>query len=59
MSLLAVSLGDKFCVSRKGLTGGGGWVNPKGANSMAMSGLSSRRPWLAPWGPFCPFWHRN
>ena len=61
MSLLAVSPGDKFCVSRKGLTGGGGWVHPNGANSMAVSGLKlgSRRPWLAPGGPFCPFWHRN
>jgi len=28
-------------VSRKGPTGGGGWVHPSGANSMAMSGLGS------------------
>jgi len=28
-----------ICVSRKGGTGGGGWVHPKGANSMAASGL--------------------
>jgi len=39
MSLPAMSLGLRFCVSRKGRTGGGGWVHPKGANSMAMSGL--------------------
>ena len=39
MSLLAMSLGLRFCVSRKGGTGGGGWVHPKGANSMATSGL--------------------
>ena len=26
-------------MSRKGGTGGGGWVHPKGANSMAASGL--------------------
>ena len=39
MSLLAMSLGLRFCVSRKGGTGGGGWVHPKGANSMAASGL--------------------
>jgi len=32
-------LGLRFCVSRKGGTGGGGWVHPKGANSMAVSGL--------------------
>jgi len=29
-------------VSRKGRTGGGGWVHPKGANSMATSGLVLR-----------------
>ena len=36
MSLPAMS-------SRKGGTGGGGWVHPKGANSMAASGLVLRR----------------
>ena len=29
-------------MSRKGGTGGGGWVHPKGANSMAVSGLILR-----------------
>jgi len=29
-------------VSRKGRTGGGGWVHPKRANSMAVSGLVFR-----------------
>ena len=38
----AMSLGLRFCVSRKGGTGGGGWVHPKGANSMAASGLVFR-----------------
>ena len=42
MSLPAMSLGLRFCMSRKGGTGGGGWVHPKGANSMAVSGLVSR-----------------
>ena len=42
MSLPAMSLGFGFCVSRKGGTGGGGWVRPKGANSMAASGLIFR-----------------
>jgi len=41
-SLLAMPLGLRFCVSRKGGTGGGGWVHPEGANSMAMSGLVFR-----------------
>jgi len=43
MSLPAMSLGLRFCVSRKGWTGGGGWVHPKGANSMVVSGLIFRR----------------
>jgi len=30
---------DRFCDSRKGGTGGGGWVHPKGADSMAVSAL--------------------
>jgi len=42
MSLLAMSYGDRFCLSKKGGIGGGGWVLPKGANSMAMSGLGCR-----------------
>ena len=42
MSLPAMSLGLRFCVSRKGRTGGGGWVHQKGANSMATSGLVFR-----------------
>ena len=43
MSLPAMSLGLRFCVSRKDRTGGGGWVHPKGANSMVMSGLTCRK----------------
>ena len=39
MSLPGMSLGLRFCMSRKGGTRGGGWVHPKGANSMAASGL--------------------
>ena len=42
MSLLAMALGVRFCVNRKGGTRGGGWVQQKGANSMAMFGLISR-----------------
>ena len=43
MSHPAMSLGDRFCDSRKGGTGGGGWVHSKGANSMAVSGLSGKK----------------
>ena len=39
MSLPAVSLGNRFCVSTKGGTGGGGWVHLKGKNSMTVSGF--------------------
>ena len=42
MSLPAMSFRDRFCFSRKGGTGEGGGVYPKGANSMAVSGLVSR-----------------
>ena len=38
-SLLAMAFGNRFCVSRKGRTGGGGWVHLQGEKSMAMSGL--------------------
>ena len=45
MSHSAMSLGLRSCVSRKGGTGlgGGGWMHPKGANSMAVSGLHGRK----------------
>jgi len=42
MSLPAMSLGVRFCLSRKGETGGGGWVHPNGANSMTVSELVFR-----------------
>ena len=37
MSYPAMSLRDRFCMSGRGGTGGGGWVHPKGANYMAIS----------------------
>jgi len=43
MSLPAMSLGLRFCASRKGGTGGGGWVHPKCANSMAASVFGCRK----------------
>ena len=44
MSLPAKSLGLRFCASRKGGTGGGGWVSTLGPSNMAASGLSCRKP---------------
>ena len=38
MSLLAMTFGDRFCFSRKGRIGVGGWVHPKGEDSMALGG---------------------
>jgi len=34
-----MTFGDRFCFSRKGRIGEGGWAHPKGADSMAISGL--------------------
>ena len=42
MSPPVMFFGDRFCISRKGKIGGGGWMHPKGANSMAASGLVFR-----------------
>jgi len=42
MSLPAISLEERFYMSRKGGTGGDGCVYLKGANSMAISVLSAR-----------------
>jgi len=39
MSLPAMTFRDRFCFIRKGGIGGGWWVHPKGADSMAISGL--------------------
>ena len=33
----------RFCMSTKDGTGGGGWVHPKGVNSMAVSGVACRK----------------
>jgi len=59
MSLPAMSFRDGFCFSRKGGTGGGGWVHPKGANSMATSGLVSRSDLVGTWKAISVlFWHK-
>jgi len=49
ISLPAMSFGDRFCFSRKGGIGEGGWVYPKGANSMAASGFVSRNNLVGSW----------
>ena len=44
MLYLVKSLGDRFCMIRKGGMVGGGWVHPKGENSMVVSGLGHKEP---------------
>ena len=46
---MSMSLGDGFYISRNSGTRGGGWVWPKSANSMTVSGLGFRK---ALGGPF-------
>ena len=46
---IAMSLGNWFCMSRKGGTGGGGLVHPESENSMAMYWLAASK------GPFLLF----
>jgi len=48
MSLPAMTFGDRFCFSRKRGIGGGGWVDPKCADSMAVSGLWFRNATVYP-----------
>ena len=55
MSYLATSLGDWLCMNRQCSKGGGGWANPEGANSMAVSVVKS--PWLELIGLFSCFKH--
>ena len=55
MSLPAMALGDRFYVSRKGGTGGGAWVLPKGEHSMAVSGFAYRKTLVR--GHFSPPLH--
>ena len=43
MSFPAMSLGLRFCASRKGGTGGGGRVSTLGPGNMAASGLSCKK----------------
>jgi len=53
-----MSLGLRFCMGRKGGTGGGEWVLLKDANSMTMSGLACRKALVGTGRAICPFWHK-
>jgi len=56
MLLPAMTFGDRFCFSRKGGIGGGGWMHPKGVNSMAVSELHFRNALV---GHCCPPMHER
>ena len=48
-------LAHKFCVSRKGGTGGGGWCHPQGAVHMAVAMLGCKRTMVdTRWANSCP-----
>ena len=49
--LPAMSLGDRFCVSRKDGTGGGGCTR-RVQTAWTCLGSAVERSWLAPGGPF-------
>jgi len=46
MSLPAVSFGYRFCASRRGRTGGGGWVHLKGETAWSYLVLAMKSPGL-------------
>jgi len=55
MSYLAISMGDRFCLRKKGQDRGR-WVGaPKSASSMTMSELGHEKPWLEHGRPFLLF----
>ena len=49
---LAMSLGERFSMTKNGRTGGGGLVHPKGENSMAMSGFGCKNCSEGVGGPY-------
>ncbi len=51
-----ISPGDRFCVSRKGVTRGGGWVHPRGENGVVQPWMGHRMPLLETgWAVFLSF----
>jgi len=50
-SLPAMIFGDRFCFSRKGGIGGGGWVHRRVQTAWLSLGSALENPWLALSGP--------
>jgi len=57
MSLLAMSLGLRFCASRKDGTGEGRWVSAVAEIAWLLLGLAVESPWLALDGHYSPPLH--
>jgi len=56
MSLPVMSLGLRFCTSKKGEIGAGVWLHPKGANSATALGLAIERYWVGHFSPHLHEW---
>ena len=52
LSVSTICFEDRFCASKKGGIGEGGWVSAQGAIHMAAAWLAVEEPWLALAGPF-------
>jgi len=58
-SLPAMTSQDRFCFSRKGGIGGGGWVHPRGRQHGCLWTLLLKTPWLAPSGRLLSPMHKR
>ena len=52
LSVGAIHFEDRFCASKKGGIGGGGWVSARDAVHLAAALAGCRKPWSALAGPF-------
>jgi len=52
LSVGTIRFEDRFCASKKGGIGGGGWVHPRVMSTWQLPWLAREEPWLAVAGPF-------
>ena len=52
LSVGAIHFEDRFCASKKGGIGGGGWVHPRVPCTWQLPWLAREEPWLAVAGLF-------
>ena len=55
LSVGAIRFEDRFCASKKGGIGGGGWVHPELPCTWQLPWLAVEKPWLALAWPFLSF----